>query len=665
MLNHRLCLAALLIPCAGVAGAADLPPAAAFFNEPSLHMAVLSPHGRYVATLNARASGGQVLAIVDTADPGKITAPVEAKGGDRIFSIHWINENRIGFSMKEARIAFSGNGNADEFAVNRDGTELTRLISGDWDWHQDVTGSSIRDRTLTADYTFSSTTHDGSDDIIVQKLIFNNVDAYAQSSHLLRLNTKTRMLSELRTGADPANVYQWMRDADGIPVLALSRIKGRCVIAYRPREAPAWKDIANTDCYDGQAMEPQFFDANGTLTVSATHEGHSALFTYDLKTLQLAKQPYLSIAGFDFDGHPERDLPSKKVLGIHFNSDANTTVWFDPKFKQWQADIDAALPATSNSLSCGDDCLNASVLLVRAESDRQPARSYLYTVASKTLLALGSSHPAIVPSQMGLRDFHHFAARDGMSIPVYVTLPPGKASAPRPAVVLVHGGPNVRGSSWEWEAEAQFLATRGYVVIQPEFRGSTGFGTKHFKAGWKQWGLGMQDDLADAAAWAVKQGWADPKRVAIMGASYGGYATLMGLIKHPEVFRCGVEWAGVSDITLMFTSGQSDATRDSLAYDMKTLIGDPDTDAALFAQNSPLQMAARLRQPLLMAHGMDDHRVPLEHAVKFRDAVRATNKQIEWITYADEGHGWRHVETQLDFWQRVEAFLDKNLKNAP
>jgi dipeptidyl aminopeptidase/acylaminoacyl peptidase len=198
-------------------------------------------------------------------------------------------------------------------------------------------------------------------------------------------------------------------------------------------------------------------------------------------------------------------------------------------------------------------------------------------------------------------------------------------------------------------------------VLQPEFRGSTGFGGAHFRAGWQQWGRAMQDDLADAAAWAVKQGWADPKRIGIMGASYGGYATLMGLVRNPDVFRAGVEWGGVTDIELLFTAVESDASEDARRYDMKTLIGDPLKDPAAFADVSPLAQAGRIRQPLLMAHGAQDRRVPLVHARKMHGAVTASNANVEYVVYPEEGHGWRQEADSIDFWKRVEAFLDKNL----
>jgi dipeptidyl aminopeptidase/acylaminoacyl peptidase len=256
------------------------------------------------------------------------------------------------------------------------------------------------------------------------------------------------------------------------------------------------------------------------------------------------------------------------------------------------------------------------------------------------------------------------AARDGLSIPVHVTRPVGQSGA-APMVVLVHGGPWVRGGEWGWDEESQFLASRGYVVIEPEFRGSTGYGDKLYRASFKQWGLAMQDDVADAAQWAVKQGYADPKRVCIAGASYGGYATLMGLIRNPELFRCGVEWVGVTDIELMYSIQWSDASENWKGYGIPVLVGDRVKDAEQLAATSPLKLAGKLTQPLLMAYGGEDLRVPIEHGLKMRNALRGHNKNVEWIDYPSEGHGWTLQANDIDFWTRVEKFLDQHLKNAP
>jgi dipeptidyl aminopeptidase/acylaminoacyl peptidase len=244
-----------------------------------------------------------------------------------------------------------------------------------------------------------------------------------------------------------------------------------------------------------------------------------------------------------------------------------------------------------------------------------------------------------------------------------VTTPRGPATAARPAVVLVHGGPFLRGVHWQWSAGAQFLASRGYVVIEPEFRGSRGYGFRHFKAGWKNWGSTMQDDVADAVRWAAAQGNVDPKRVCIAGASYGGYAVLMGAIRYPDLYRCGVAWVAVSDPRLLFQeSWQNDLDREYQRFSMPTLIGDPVKDADMLKAAAPVERAAEIRIPLLMAFGSDDMRVPLEHGSRMRAALRAAGNDPEYVVYDNEGHGWLKVENRIDFWQRVEKFLGQNLK---
>ncbi len=380
------------------------------------------------------------------------------------------------------------------------------------------------------------------------------------------------------------------------------------------------------------------------------------IFAMDAKTRQLKPEPMISLKDYDFRGGMVYDTLARRLLGVHYETDAQGSVWLDPVMQATQVAVDALLPATVNRIDC-QRCLSISTVLVSAASDRQPLNFYIYNRDTKALTPIAASRPWIKAQAMGVRDVHRFAARDGLSIPVLVTHPPGKVSGARPAVVLVHGGPWLRGTHWPWNPEAQFLASRGYVVIEPEFRGSAGYGFKHFRAGWKP----MQDDIADAVQWAVKQGWVDAKRVCIAGASYGGYATLMGLIRHHELYQCGINWVGVSDINLMYSVNWSDTSEEARNFSMPVLIGDRVTDAQQLKDTSPLEQAAKLRRPLLMAYGAADRRVPVEHGTQFKDAVSRTNKDIEWVVYGEEGHGWRTLETQVDFWTRVEKFLDRHI----
>jgi len=640
-------------------GAHAAPAVESFFQTPQFAHAELSPKGGYVAAVMSLPGGASLLAVRDTKDNAKIAGVFKTSDEEVITGIHWINEQRIGLTIQDLRQEFRGS--EEEIALDRDGSNLSHLISGNARHRQVSTGSTIKSQMLTAEYAFVAVTHDGSDDILVEKFTWNNLDRAPEHSRLYRLNTRTRQLRSALEGNQPVAARDWLVDTHDQPRVVMSMQNGRCIFFHRRDGAAGWNELSNSECLRSNSFGPQFFDGDDTLYVQAGHQGYSALFRYDLKTMKMQAEPVVSMAGFDYRGVPVIDYASHRLMGVHLQGDAGLTWWINPQLKAEQAKIDALLPGTTNTVRCAAECLRGPVLLVEVASDRQPTTYVLYERASGKLLALGAAYPDIAPKDMGLRDFHRYQARDGRQIPAYVTLPPGPASGPRPAVVLVHGGPNVRGVFWNWDAEAQFLASRGYVVIQPEFRGSTGYGYAHFQAGLKQWGMSMQDDLADAALWAVKQGWADPKRIGIMGASYGGYATLMGLIKHPQIFRAGVEWAGVSDISLMFNTPYSDASEETLNYSLRTLIGDPEQDAAQFNQYSPLLRAAELKQPLLMAHGLEDRRVPIVHANRFRDAVQAHNKNVEYVTY-DEGHGWRHAASRIDFWTRVEAFLDKNLR---
>lgn len=663
MIRHliRFIVAAPVLAVCGFASAADLPPVENFFRDPDVGFVRLSPSGRYVVMLNRLAGGAQALAVRETADLKRVTTAASFDTA-RLKDVQWVNDNRLTFTLKYANMEFEGNN--DQFAVDRDGANLTHLISGNWHHQQEKLGTLIKDRTLTAEYAFDEVAHDGSDDIIVQRYSWNDNDRQPQSSHPYRLNTRSGKLTNIASG-EPDHVQDWLFDASGQPRVAIARNKGRCIVYYRAEPETAWSEIHNRDCYNDPAFLPLMFDNRDTLYVRAGYKGRTALFSYDVHKKELAKEPFVDIDGFDFSGSLEQDYVTRKILGVHFRSDAGATAWLDPTMKAIQEKVDTLLPGSINQINCGNDCRNPAAVIVSASSYRMPPSYFLYTPGDNRIIGLGSSHPGIEPKQMGKRDLFRFAARDGLKIPVYVTMPAAKAGGPRPAIVLVHGGPYSRGGSWEWDDEAQFLASRGYVVLQPEFRGSTGFGVAHFRAGWQQWGRAMQDDLADTAAWAVQQGWADPKRIGIMGASHGGYATLMGLVRNPETFRAGVEWAGVTDIGLMFTAAESDASEDARRYDMKTLIGDPLKDPAAFAEVSPLAQAARIKQPVLIAHGAEDRRVPIVHAAKFRSAIVEKNPAVEYVVYPEEGHGWHLERDRVDFWQRVEKFLDKYLAQSP
>jgi dipeptidyl aminopeptidase/acylaminoacyl peptidase len=306
------------------------------------------------------------------------------------------------------------------------------------------------------------------------------------------------------------------------------------------------------------------------------------------------------------------------------------------------------------------------VALVKSFNDRDPGTFRIFRAQPPAgephWQPIGHIREAVAPEQMAAMDFQTIKARDGRDLPVWITRA-GDAKGPRPAVVMVHGGPWIRGNNWRWHGWGQFLASRGYVVIEPEFRGSTGYGEEHFRAGLKQWGQAMQDDVTDALRWAQQQGLASDK-ACIIGASYGGYSTLMGLARDPGLYRCGAAWMAVSDLALMVKGSWLVEDDGALArrLTIPETVGDAQHDAAMIAANSPVNLAARIQAPLLLAHGEEDLRVPITHAQRMRDALIAAGHPPEWITYPDEGHGFSKPEDLFDFARRLDAFLAKYLQ---
>ena len=482
-------------------------------------------------------------------------------------------------------------------------------------------------------------------------------------AELLRLNTRSQQSTLVSRGA-PAGAAEWLLDTNDEPTIVVTSREGKIGVHHRPAGATSWQKVSEFDLHSpGFGFTPVQMLADGSLIVrSRVERDTAALYRFDTKSGQLERDPIVSVAGFDFDGVPLFDEARQKLLGVHVNGDGPSTVWLESGLAEIQKTIDKKLPRTVNRIT--PPARGASNrLLVTTISDVEPPSYWLFNRADDSLTRIARPDPTIDPKQLGQTDFVRFKARDGLDIPMYVTLPQAGARKNLPAVVLIHGGPWVRGRTWGWESDTQFLASRGYAVLEPEFRGSTGYGFKHFKAGWEQWGLAMQDDVADAARWAIAQGIVDPKRICVAGGSYGGYAALMGLARDPDLFRCGISWVGVTDIELLFTHGWSDVSESARRFGFGRLIGDPNKNAAVFRSSSPLYNADKIRQPVLLAYGAQDLRVPIDHGRRFREALAKANKDIEWTVYGDEGHGWNKVETRVDFWTRVEKFLQRNLQS--
>ncbi|MFZ6710669.1 alpha/beta hydrolase family protein [Undibacterium sp. TC9W] len=625
-------------------------PVEKFFKNAQFKDAQLSPNAELIAFLAADNDNRSMLVIMNSKGDATPTAIARYSNLDVIF-FHWVNNERLVYGISEKDLgAGEKNSGSGLFAIDKDGKNSRQLID------RFVKAGAPKFRLLPARTRFISTTgNESSDDIYVGQ---DSTERMNAGINLFRLNTRT---GQTEIVAVPPHSIDFLFDPSGQVRIATASKNGITSVHYKENKNTEWVQLYQFDDTVEDGYSPVFISTSGQFYVTARNgKDTAALYQYDTKSKSLIPNPLLALDGFDFDGDILFDNQKNKPAGIRYETDAHASVWFDEKDKKIQSQIDALLPNMVNLVDKGRS-QDANVRLVKSFSDTHPGNYSLFNVDTSKLTQLGVVNPDIDPAKMAYRDFVRYKARDGLEIPAYITLPKGRPAKNLPLIVMVHGGPFLRGGHWNWTPAVQFLASRGYAVIEPDFRGSTGYGKKLHEAGWKQWGLAMQDDLADAREWAIKQGYADPKRVCIAGASYGGYAVLMGLIKEPDLYRCGISWVGVSDINLLYDVSWSDTAGNAWTkFGMPKLIGDQQKDAEQLQRTSPLQQASRLKSPLILAYGGADARVPIIHGTKFYDAVKAHNKKVEWIVYPEEAHGWGLLKNNVDFWSRVEKFLDEN-----
>jgi dipeptidyl aminopeptidase/acylaminoacyl peptidase len=656
MIKHFL----LGLAAVGSLAQAAPPPVQDFFEASKYKAAELSPSGRYVALLVGDSKMRDRMLVFDT----ETLKPV---GGARladydIGDIRWVNDERLVYNVVDAREAPGNRRYAPGlYAINRDGKAPRHLVEHTADG-QFVTGTQIRTRTEPWNtFLMADAGAQNSESIYLRRPIYDKHSWYVvERTELIKLDTVSGISTSVARPVAPSG---WMLDHNGEPTIMFSEKDGKTTVHYRDPAANGWRALAVFDSYGrsaGSFSPIGFLDDKRLLVRTTMHGDKAAVHVLDLATGKIDPNHLIALSDFDFNGNVV--YSNKRLVGVHYLGDAQASVWFDETMKAAQADIDRQLGGLVNIIT-PPALPETPWMVVASYSDRQPRIYSLYNSKTRELKGLGSSHPGIKPAEMGRQDFFKFKARDGMTIPAWLTLP-AAGGKKLPLVVLVHGGPYVRGTEWGWKADSQFLASRGYAVIQPEFRGTTGYGMHHFTAGWKQWGLKMQDDIADSVKWAVEQGYADPNRVCIMGGSYGGYATLMGLVKDSDVYRCGIAYAAVTDIPLLFDSGNwilSDMDDEYKKYGGPKLVGDVQKDAEQLEATSPLKQAGRIKRPLLLAHGSDDRRVPLVHYAKLRAALEANKADAQFIEYVGEGHGWSTTANRVDFWSKVEKFLGKHI----
>jgi dipeptidyl aminopeptidase/acylaminoacyl peptidase len=485
---------------------------------------------------------------------------------------------------------------------------------------------------------------------------------------IVKVNTLTGVATTALK--NPGEVTRYGLDRSGVARFGVLSHGEQSGAIYRAGDKAPWQTILPLKKRDGQ-MHPLGLDAaNNRLFVSdLTPARRWAVFTLDPATGALS-EPLLSDPKYDII--PERYSPAidgvglagpifseqkGHLAGIRYYTESPRVKWFDPDFVKYQAAADRRFPDTVNLLV--DQSRDGRRLLWLAFSDQNPGSYHLLDLDQKAFKLMGVIRPWIDPAKMAPMLAVKYEARDGLVIHGYLTVPVGHQPKGLPLVVMPHGGPWVR-DVWGYDPLVQLLANRGYAVLQMNYRGSTGYGDELYQEARKQIGGKIQDDIEDATRWAIAAGVADPKRIAIMGSSYGGYSTLFALGHNPELYRCGISFAGVTDWPAIYEDSDVAESKMASRY-WREQIGDPKKDLDRLRAVSPANFAEKITAPVLIIQGKQDQRVPQDQAKRMIAALEKTGRKPESLFLTGVGHNYGQEKDRVKIFNSVVTFLEKNL----
>jgi dipeptidyl aminopeptidase/acylaminoacyl peptidase len=467
-----------------------------------------------------------------------------------------------------------------------------------------------------------------------------------------RVNVKTGQLTLV--AENPGNITSWYADHQGQVRLAGTTDGVNTSLLFRTAPKAAWKKVLTTSFKDQVA--PMFFSFDNAKVYATSNLGRDkqAVVLLDPATMKEEKVLF---------EHPEVDVDSlgywrkRKVISC-----ATFTTWkrerscFDPDTKALFGKLEQKLPGYEIDIGATNKA--EDLLVVRTRSDRTRGSYWLYDSKADTLSKIADSAPWLDEKLLSEMKPIRYTARDGLVINGYLTLPKGVPAKALPVVVNPHGGPWHR-DEWSYDPEVQFLTNRGYAVLQMNFRGSTGYGRKFWESSFKEWGAKMQDDVSDGVKYLIAQGIADPKRVAIYGGSYGGYATLAGLAFSPELYACGIDYVGVSNL-FTFLKTIPPYWKPMLEM-MYAMVGHPEKDKDLLTARSPVMHVEKIRAPLLIAQGKNDPRVNVDESDQMVAALKKRGIDVPYLVKDNEGHGFRNEENRFEFYEAMEKFLAKHM----
>lgn len=610
----------------------------------------ISPDGKYFAATR-RAEGGNIQLVVLESNGFKLVSQQHFTGQDSIDQFYWVNDKRLVLSLaREVGALEKPEPTGELYAMDADGKK--RLM---------LTGfrSAAKQPELVSIIDWLP-----DEDKMILIASYNWL-LEAPFAEVYRLNVDT--------GRKRRVVRAPLRWQEGQPVFFIADKKGdvrfatgldmsknlELVSMYKPGPDAEWQELFRNEVDNGSMVPLQFTeDESAIIGISNINSDTRALVRYDLATkketilLQHPKVDITPVMGLNKGNTDE-------VIGGAFEYETIDARFLDNvKDQAFSNNIQMLMDAfPGQSITIRSATANNELLVIGVQSVNTPTSFYLYDTKKKQASFLLDSRPWLKDVTVPKSEAVLYQARDGLDIQGILTKPNNiKDGEKYPLILLPHGGPHGPYDSLSaMDTDAKVFAEHGYVVLQPNFRGSGGFGSKFETIGYRNWGTTMINDMTDGVQHLIKMGLVDPNRICVYGGSYGGYATLMSAVREPDLYKCAVGFVGVYDLNLMFEHGDIPKRQTGIDYLQKVLGNDK---AQLDAQ-SPLHNLDKLKAPVFIIHGGADERVPVIHAERLREELTKRNHPFEWMLKEDEGHGFYRPENNVERWQRMLAFFDK------
>ena len=617
--------------------------------RPQFGRASLAPDGKHIAIAKLDERGSSLL-IVD-ADTLQPTTELSFPPHQHVLGFNWVNDEMLVVTRGRRQLGVNAPAYTGElFAVSVDGKQRSMLFGVN-------AANKNRNRRQSPDLALGaviSILPNDPEHILVAETRWEHWSSVDFKPKVLKINVYTAAREQLTEV--PLQSPRVIADRQGQVRFAygLDDERRMRTLRFSPKQA-SWQPVELGQSLQG-SLRPIMFSADNR-SFYATYSEHGepgCLYRFDAESYQRQRLSCDSQAELAYL-MPTAE-PGIPLAAMYLASSPKALLLAKdrPEAAIYRSLVGLYAPAMLDMLGFSRDGQRA---LIRLWGDREPGRVYLYDAKSQQSRLLFNAYPELKDSLLGPTHPFSMAARDGLLLHGFVTLPANTAPKQLPLVVMPHGGPYGIRDDWDFDAQAQLLASQGYAVLKVNFRGSGGFGELFVRQGYRQWGGAIQDDIIDATRWAVQQGLADPDRICIMGASFGAYSALMSAMREPELYRCAIGAAGVYDLDMMFQRGDIKKTKSGNAY-LEEVLG---SDEAELARQSPVAQVDKLQAKVLLLHGEADGRAPLAHAKALAKALEQAGKQHQLLVFDNEGHGFYSQKSRIRYFNELLRFLAAEL----